>query len=117
MRILAACLLLASCHARQFPSDRLPRTPASELYGELRETDQKAQSLAAAPSPDCARQCDLTARICELSARICALQEKYPEDERIPGLCADGTARCDRARERVRDSCACALAPGGSRGN
>jgi hypothetical protein len=121
---------LASCARRETPATReavsapsaVPKGAAArgELPTSLREeisTMDAAHATAALAdafralddtlalaTPDCPTARALRDRICELSAKLCALSGAQPGPE-IASACADGRARCDRARERVSAAC------------
>jgi hypothetical protein len=128
--LYAAFIVLASCARREAPApaiEALPApsaSPAGAARGELptslhediatldaaRATAALAdasraldESLALA-TPDCPTARALRDRICELSGRLCALSQSDPTPE-MTSACADGHARCNKAKERVSASC------------
>lgn len=78
---------------------------ADELARALIELASEADELA--QRAECGPACDASARVCELAARLCAIAERNPGDEELGERCADGQRRCDRARARVAEVCAC----------
>lgn len=86
--------------------------PERESPVEL-ESDQIAgfellREVLARPETDCSAACDLSDAICGLRGRICGISRRHRDDEATRGRCRDSSERCDRARERVAESCSCA---------
>lgn len=55
----------------------------------------------------CDAACDAGARLCALAERLCEIAERHPLDGEVANRCADGRARCERARARLDEACAC----------
>jgi hypothetical protein len=45
-------------------------------------------------------------KVCALADRICAIASRYPPADSVSARCADGRARCQRAREKTA-GCSC----------
>ena len=72
----------------------------------LRRADGELEAAQAATVLDCPRACALAANVCALAERICAIAGRYPAGDPVASRCADGRARCVRARASVA-SCGC----------
>jgi len=118
-------VLLCGCAAGHRPAPAAsPVEPAGALAQARAHTEELARAEAtlgpgaadaaatpAAAATDCPGARTLVHRICELADHICALGEKATTDEdkaEIARLCADGKARCTRARARTEERCATA---------
>jgi hypothetical protein len=130
--VLASVLFLVSCSARQ-PSAPAAESSAAPTSGEamsapsepgtmveeeatvtlvgteeflhLVEIDQELDAMLLG-TPDCPRACEHLAALCDLAERICSLAVQEPDRE-VDGQCADGRARCTKARERAQTACTC----------
>lgn len=86
-------------------------TPAEQQV--VADYDQDMQALDAdfmsnlelSTGPDCDLARDLRDRICDLADRICDIAGRHPGYGDVGEQCEDGRGRCDRARDRVADSC------------
>lgn len=94
------------------PSAAAPGTPelaeiarAEEAMGGPERELLAAQ--AGQGQPECGRVCLLQDNVCALSERICAIAARFPADDPVRGRCADGQARCRRARDTVAPHCRC----------
>jgi hypothetical protein len=130
--LLTSLLWLAACSARQASapaaeSSAAPTsgaaTPTASAPGEMVEeeatvtlvgteeflrlvaVDQELDAMLLG-TPDCVRACEHLGTLCELAERICALAMQEPDRE-VDGQCADGRARCAKARERAQTACSC----------
>lgn len=83
------------------------REDPSALDDEQRELERALGEELARPELDCGAACDLGARICDLSERICGIATRHPRDTELERRCTDAGGRCDVARERVAERCAC----------
>jgi hypothetical protein len=77
-----------------------------EAERAMAPAERDLDSLRAAPGPDCARACTLASNVCALADRICTIAARYPIADPVADRCADGRARCQRARISTA-SCSC----------
>jgi hypothetical protein len=77
----------------------------------LRRAEGELGAARAQAAPDCTRACTLVADICGLAEKICAIAARVPPDDPVAARCADGRARCARARNDTADRCGCSLPP------
>jgi hypothetical protein len=129
--LLTTALFLVACSARQAsapaaessaaPASGAAATPSApgemveeeatvtlvgtEEFLRLVAVDQELDAMLLG-TPDCARACEHLTTLCELAERICALAMQEPDRE-VDGQCADGRARCTKARERAQPACGC----------
>ena len=104
---LAALAALACACASMGPHGRPEGSSAvtaederalDEAERALAPAERELESAGAAPAPDCARVCALASNVCGLAERICAIAAPYPAADPVAERCADGRARCQRAR-------------------
>jgi hypothetical protein len=72
----------------------------------LAPAERELQAVSVQPTPDCARACTLASNVCALAERICSIAARYPATDPVADRCADGRARCQRARTSTA-TCAC----------
>lgn len=75
----------------------------AELGALQRDSLVALQNALSSGAPDCERAALHRDRICDLAERICRLTEELPDS--LEGKCADGNARCERARHDYSRSC------------
>lgn len=86
-------------------------TPADQQVVTSYEEDMQSldadflSNMELSTGPDCDLARDLRDRICDLADRICDIAGRHPEHGDVSAKCEDGRGRCDRARERVAESC------------
>ena len=83
------------------------RQAVEEAEAALRRADDELTAARTATAPDCARACALAANVCALAERICIIAARYPAEDPVARRCADGRARCTRARAAVVPMCGC----------
>jgi hypothetical protein len=83
------------------------RQAIDEAEAALRRADDELTAARAATAPDCPRACALAANVCALAERICVIAARYPAEDPVARRCADGRARCARARSSVIPTCGC----------
>ena len=84
--------------------DDISTMDAAHATAALADAVRALDDTLALATPDCPTARALRDRICELSTKLCALSGAQPGPE-IAAACADGRARCDRAKERVSAGC------------
>jgi len=87
------------------------RHAVDEAEAAMHRADDELTAARAVTGPDCPRACELAANVCALSERICAIAARYPVEDPVSRRCADGRARCARARAAVAARCGCDLQP------
>ncbi len=111
--IALACLLIAGCggaSSAYYPNERdaePERESPVELTREQTELEARLSEELARPEPDCGAACSLATRICDLRERICGIAGRHASDEALASRCTDANGRCEGARERVAERCAC----------
>jgi hypothetical protein len=112
--IVALVTLGCAAAPRQRPEDMHPATPSGEdrravdeAEAAMRRADDELTAARAATAPDCPRACGLAANVCALAERICVIAARYPAEDPVARRCADGRARCARARAAVVPTCGC----------
>lgn len=111
LSLTATLLAVAGCGGSAYVEDDALVEPEREDPAEL-ESDQtdaveQLDGVLAQPEPDCSAACDLGATICDLSARICDIASRHASDAPLQDRCTNASARCDRSRERIAESCQC----------
>ncbi|CAG1772574.1 hypothetical protein BAC2_02692 [uncultured bacterium] len=120
-RPLTACLMATACLGSaclgagcaaappMAAHDRLPADRAlgaQELNRAVAADEELDRVLAGVER--CPRACELADRVCTLSRSVCTILARHPDDGELTRMCTDATQRCDRARVRSREACACA---------
>ncbi len=100
-----ALALLASCAAATPPS-AVPVEREGRAADEHREVVRLSAEVDRLSARDCAGACEAGERLCALATRICELAER-DHDDAVADYCADGRARCERARSRLGQACSC----------
>ncbi len=112
--VAMACLACGCAMRTAGPSSATPEPARIEAEPQLAQSEYtelltlSAQLDELTSAAQCGGACDAGARICELTERICAIADRNAGDTEIEGRCADARVRCDRARARLAELCACA---------
>jgi len=103
-----ACGGAMTAHPNE-PVDYQPEQSPAELESRQVEHVEQLDAVLASPDADCAGACTLGEAICDLRDRICDIADRRPADAETQGRCRDAAERCDRSRERIAETCTCAL--------
>jgi hypothetical protein len=83
---------------------------ARQASAEARRGAEALDAELSTSAEACPRRCSLAQNVCELGGRLCDIAARHPGDPELTSLCAEGRARCERAREKT-GPCGCAAAP------